>query len=128
MKNWERLPEAELDVMLTLWRERKPMTVGEIVKRLSGVRTWKSATVHVLLDRLGERGFVQTDKSGYAHLYSAAVTEEEYRRGEERSHLQRFFGGSAKNMIASMLNADSLSDEDLDELSALLHEKRGGRR
>ena len=128
MNQWERLPEAELDVMLTLWRAKEPLSVGEIVRCLSGIRTWKAATVHVLLDRLSERGYVKTDKSGYAHRYSPAVEEAQYRRGEERSYLQRFFGGSAKKMIASMLDADGLTAEDLDELSALLHEKRGGQK
>ena len=41
--------------------------------------------------------------------------------------MHRFFGGSAKNMIASLLNADSLSDDDLEELAAMLKKKTGGK-
>ncbi|MBE6561877.1 MAG: BlaI/MecI/CopY family transcriptional regulator [Ruminococcaceae bacterium] len=126
MKNWERLPEAELDVMLTLWHAEEALTVGEIVRRLSGIRTWKSATVHVLLERLEKKNFVQVDKSGYAHLYAPAVTEEEYRSGEQHSFLHRFFGGSAKKMIVSMLDADGLSEDDIEELTALLRDKKSG--
>ncbi len=127
MKTIERLPESELDVMLVLWHNPTPMTAGKITKLLSDTHGWKSATVHVLLDRLEERGFVSCDKSGFRHLFTPAITEEDYRRGEERTMMARFFGGSAKNMIASLLNADGLSDDDLDELSDILKRRKGGK-
>lgn len=127
MKTIERLPEAELEVMLTLWHSDAPMTVGEITKALAETHTWKTATVHVLLDRLGERGFVSCDKSNFKHLFAPIITEAEYRRGEERTMMKRFFGGSAKNMIASLLNADGLTYDDLEELAVLLKERKGGK-
>ena len=127
MKTIERLPESELEVMLTLWHNPAPLTVAEITKLLADAHNWKTATVHVLLERLGEKGFVSCDKSGYKHLFSPAITEEEYRRGEERTMMKRFFGGSAKNMIASLLNADGLTDDDLEELSAMLKQRKGGK-
>ena len=127
MKTIERLPEAELEVMLTLWHNTPPLTVSEITKLLADAHGWKTATVHVLLERLGERGFVVCDKSGFKHLFTPIITEEEYRRGEEKTFLKRFFGGSAKNMIASLLNADGLTDDDLEELSAMLKQRKGGK-
>lgn len=127
MKNIEKLPEAELEIMLTLWHSDKPLTVGEITKLLSESRAWKTATVHVLMERLSERGFVSCDKSGYKHLFSPIITEADYRRGEENTLMQRFFDGSAKKMIASLLNTDGLSEDDIEELSALLQKKKGGK-
>ena len=127
MKTIERLPESELEVMLTLWHNETPLTVGEITNLLADAHGWKTATVHVLLDRLGERGFVSCDKSGFKHLFAPLISEEEYRRGEEKTMMKRFFGGSAKNMIASLLNADGLTDDDLEELSAMLKERKGGK-
>ncbi len=127
MNKIERLPESELEVMLTLWHENKPMTAGEITKKLADSHGWKAGTVHVLLERLGERGFVSCDKSGYKHLFSPVVSESEYLKGEAHTLLNRFFGGSAKNMIASLINADGLSDEDIEELSAMLKKRTGGK-
>ncbi|MBR4933813.1 MAG: BlaI/MecI/CopY family transcriptional regulator [Clostridia bacterium] len=118
----EKLPEAELEIMLTLWREGRAMSAGEITK--SAAKGWKSATVHVLLDRLAEKGFVSCDKSSFKHLYSPIVSEENYRGGETSTLLSRFFEGSAKKMIASFISADSLSDEDLDELTAMINERK----
>ena len=127
MNKIDRLPESELEVMLIMWHEKKPMTAGEITKKLADAHGWKAGTVHVLLERLGERGFVTCDKSGYKHLFSPVIKESEYRRGEEHTMMHRFFGGSVKNMIASLLNADGLSDDDLEELAAMLKKKTGGK-
>ena len=55
MKTIERLPESELEVMLTLWHNETPLTVGEITKLLADAHNWKTATVHVLMDRLGAK-------------------------------------------------------------------------
>lgn len=121
----ERIPDAELEVMLVLWHSHSPLTVGEITNTLTESRPWKSGTVHVLLARLEERGFVACDKSEYKHRFSPIVSEEDYRKGEEKTLMHRFFGGSAKRMIASLLDADGLSDKDLEELTALLKRKKG---
>lgn len=121
----ERIPDAELEVMLVLWHSSSPLTVGEITNTLTESRPWKSGTVHVLLARLEERGFVACDKSEYKHRFTPIVSEEDYRKGEEKTLMHRFFGGSAKRMIASLLDADGLSDKDLEELTALLKRKKG---
>lgn len=124
MKNIERIPEAELDIMMVLWHSDRALTVGEITKTLAEARNWKTATVHALIDRLEERGYISRDNSGYKHLFSPIVTEEDYRRKEEHNILRRFFGGSAKNMMVSLLNADKLSEEDIEELSDMLRKKK----
>ncbi len=125
MKTIDRIPDTELEIMLALWHAARPLTVNEITKSLIPPRT--AATVHVLLARLEERGFVSCDKSGYKHLFSPTVSEHDYRRGEEKKLMHRFFGGSAKTMIASLLDTSGLSDNELEELSALLKQKKEGK-
>lgn len=121
----ERIPDAELEVMLVLWHAEKPLNVSEITGKLAESRPWKAGTVHVLLARLEERGFVACDKSEYKHRFSPIISEKVYRKGEESTMLNRFFGGSAKKMIASLLDTDGLSDKDLEEISALVKRKKG---
>lgn len=121
----ERIPDSELEVMLVLWHAEKPLNVSEITGKLAESRPWKAGTVHVLLARLEERGFVACDKSEYKHRFSPIISEKAYRKGEESTMLNRFFGGSAKKMIASLLDTDGLSDKDLEEISALVKRKKG---
>lgn len=120
----ERLPDAELEVMLVLWHRGEPMSVAEIAHALAPEHQWKTATVHVLLTRLTERGFVTSDKTSYKHYFTPSISEADYRSGEQKTLLQRFFGGSAKNMIAALLWADDLTEDDLDELSQLVKKRK----
>lgn len=124
------LPDAELDVMHVIWHSEHSLCAREITSTLNKAdgRNWKTATTHVLLGRLCDRGYLSTDKSEYVHRYTALVTEEEYRKIESKSFLRRICGGSVKHMIASLIDADSISDEDIDELSEILNGKRRGRK
>ncbi len=124
------LPDAELDIMHIIWHSEKALCASEITNTLNQTnqRQWKTATTHVLLGRLCERGFLKADKSGYVHRYTPLVSEDEYRRIESRSFLSRMFGGSFKQMIASFIENDAVTDEDIDELSELLNGQRGRRK
>ena len=122
MKQCERLADAELDIMRVLWQKNVPMRAAEIVRSLSETRSWKTQTAHVLLNRLEEKGFVTADRSGYYHVYSYSIGEREYFASESDAFVKRL-GGSVKAMVASMIDADSISEGDLLELAALLEEK-----
>lgn len=120
------LPEAEYDVMSALWKSEKGLSASEIVKELEGSRDWTTATAHVLLDRLCKRDYVKCDRSGYVHRYYAAVLESDYKRMESDSFVRRIAGGSVRQIVASLIEAEPLSDSDIDELTEILNRKRGG--
>ena len=60
--SFERLADAELDVMRVLWQSSVPLRASEIVKQLDASRSWKTQTAHVILNRLEAKGFVIKNK------------------------------------------------------------------
>ena len=52
----EKLPEAELDVMLSLWKDTQPVRTARILEALQARRTWTASTLKVVLGRLVEKG------------------------------------------------------------------------
>lgn len=128
IKQYERLADAELDIMRVLWQTRQPVRAAEIVKKLSETRSWKTQTAHVLLGRLEEKGLVTTDRSEYFHTYKAAVTEKAYFASESDAFVRRM-GSSVKATVASLINTADISTEELSELEALIRAKlsEGGR-
>lgn len=115
----ERLPEAELDIMKVLWSSQKPLKASEIVKSLSDKHSWKVPTAHVLLSRLAEKGFICVDKSSYSHKFIPQITENEY-LAQESSNLIKKTGGRLPMMIASLLDSEEVSADELYELSQML--------
>lgn len=128
IKQYERLTDAELDIMRVLWQNGEGLRAGQIVKLLSETRSWKTQTAHVLLNRLEEKGFVSADRSGYFHTYKAAVTEKAYFASESDAFVRRM-GSSVKATVASLINTADISTEELSELEALIRAKlsEGGR-
>lgn len=126
----KQIPDGELDVMLAVWRAESPsgVSVGEIYENWNndGENRTK-ATLHTLLDRLCERGFLrferESDSPTARKLYFPLVSEEEYRIEASKGFVQRICRGSWKNLVASLIDSNDISDEELRELAEMLRER-----
>jgi len=101
----DKLADSELEIMRVLWDTKRPMKASEITKMLQKTKNWSKATVHVLLGRLENKGFVSADRSGYYHYFSAAIAENEYLCSESYRMVKKV-GGSLHSMLASLIETD----------------------
>ncbi len=120
----EKLPEAELDIMLVLWQQKRPMKVIEILKELKDTRDWKKPTLQVLLGRLEARGFLKVTQEANYHLYEPLIMEDEYRMVESQHFLKKMCRGSFRTLVASFVKLNQISDRELQELYTLLEERK----
>ena len=118
-KKLEKLPEAELDVMLALWTHTRPVRTARLLEDLAD-RAWSPSTLKVLLGRLSDKGFVEVTREGRFTLYRALVREEDYRRMETNGLLRRYYKNSAADMIAALVRDEALTGSELAELKELL--------
>ncbi|MEZ6031737.1 MAG: BlaI/MecI/CopY family transcriptional regulator [Planctomycetaceae bacterium] len=115
------IPEAELEVLACLWKT-EPLTAGEIREKLQAYRPMAHGSVLTLLNRLSEKQLVVREKSGQGKSFAYRPVQKPapiYRRilGKLR---QRIFGGSSVAMVASLLESQTTTPEELIELKALL--------
>lgn len=81
-KKIPRITNSEMQILEVLWDENEALTSSEIVG-VSENRTWKSSSVHLLLNSLLKKnlvqvaGFKKTTKN-YARTFEPAMTREEY--------------------------------------------------
>ena len=72
------LTKSELEIMNVIWDAKRPLTRGEILD-LSVDKKWKDNSIHILLNRLLEKGaiieggFARSGKS-YGRLYEPNIT------------------------------------------------------
>lgn len=114
-----RISESEWVVMKELWRQH-PQTAGDLIQTLSGRSTWSPATIKTLLNRLVGKGALGFDKQGREYRYYPLVEEAACVRAESASFLDRVFGGALAPMLASFLEQESLSPEEVARLKGLL--------
>ena len=119
----EKLSDAELEIMNVLWKSGIPMRAGEIVKSLMSKHSWKTQTAHALLSRLCAKGYVDADRSGYFHKFYPIVSQNEYIESES-FRLWNSVGGSLPAMVATLITADGISEEELEEFTKLIEEKK----
>ena len=119
----ERISDAEHAVMEALWRE-SPRTAAEICDDVSDQRGWSLATVKTLLGRLVSKEAIAAEPDGRRFLYRPLVERADYIGGESRRLVDRLFGGRAAPLLLHLVEAEALSDADIDEIERLIKELR----
>ncbi len=123
MKADSRISAAEWEVMKVVWK-RKSCSAQEVVAELAPSTEWSAPTVKTLVNRLLRKGALAFTKSGKAYLYSAVWSEEDCRKAEAESFLDRVFDGAVSPMLAHFVKSRRLSEAELGELERLLKEGR----
>ena len=115
------LPPAELDVLQCLW-EAEELTAREVRELLAKRRPLSHSSVCTLLDRLSAKGFVTRQKglSGKAFVYRANVASNKTLSGMIDDLVERAFGGSGVDLIASLLETKRLTNSEIGQLQCLL--------
>lgn len=116
----KKLGEAELEIMQAIWNSGNPVTSNYILKELQGRRKWQLSTLMTSLARLSDKGFVSCDRSTGSNLYTAVVTENEYKAGASRHFLEKLYNNSIQNMIATLYSNKAIKDTDIEELRVFL--------
>ena len=119
-----RLSDGEWKLMKALWR-RQPQTLAELVRALNGETGWSKATVFMMLKRLIAKGAVVMDDSGKLQKYSASIAYADVEPEETESFLSRVYGGSVGMMVSNLVGRGALSEQEIQELKAILDAAEG---
>ncbi len=88
------------------------------------------ASVRKLIRVLEQKGHLTHRREGRSHVYSPKVSREKAKRQAMTHLLRTFFQGSATKAVSTLLDVsdDKLSDDEIEELSAMIDEaKKKGR-
>ncbi|MET3663535.1 BlaI/MecI/CopY family transcriptional regulator [Caulobacter sp. 1776] len=118
-----KISSAESVVMEALWR-RSPLTSEAIIAEVGAPQGWTEGTVKVLISRLVKKKAVAAQADGRRYLYSPLVSRQAYVGTESQGLLDRLFGGRLAPLVTHFSETETLSDEDIAELKALI-EKMG---
>ena len=116
----KKLGEAELEIMQVIWDSGYPVTSNYILKELQGRRKWQLSTLMTSLTRLSDKGFVSCDRSTGSNLYTALISENEYKAGASRHFLEKLYNNSIRNMVATLYSNQTIKDSDIEELRNFL--------
>jgi predicted transcriptional regulator len=114
--------ESELELLGILW-ERGPVTVRELFEAVNLGRPVVYTGVLKLLQIMTEKGLVERDERGRAHVYRAAVSQADTERRFLQELSEKFFAGSAAQLALRALQIEKASDEELEAIRELIGKK-----
>lgn len=110
---------GEWKLMEKLWDEA-PQTLMQLVHTLSAEVGWSKSTVATMVRRMEAKGLLRFEDGGRAKTIWPAVTREEAVAAETNGLVDKAFRGSPGLLMASLIEQNDFSHEEIDELYAML--------
>ena len=121
MEHEQHLTAAEWNLMECLW-ERAPRTGRECVESLKESVGWSRSTTLTMLRRMTEKGLIDCQEENGMNVYAPLVRREDAVTRETDGFLSRVYHGSVSLMVSAITRKQALTQEEIDELYAILHE------
>lgn len=114
------LTQAEWSVMECLW-EAGPLTGREVSRRMEQRCGWSRSTTLTLLSRLEHKGALGSVPGAKGpKVFAPLLGREDAALGETKDFLDRVYQGSLSLLVSTLTQKQTLSQEERDELCALL--------
>ena len=119
------LSAGEWQIMEQLWQHHH-LTLMELVHLLAPGTGWSKSTIVTMVGRLESKGALRYAEGGKARIYSATITRQQAALRETESLLGRIYQGSVGMLVSTLADSRGLTQDDIDELSAILEKAREG--
>jgi predicted transcriptional regulator len=124
------MSDAERQVLKVLW-DHGPLGVRNVMARLAEQgRQWTRSTVITLLQRLEKKGYVGSDKSGFAFVFYPLVSREDVISARLNDLAGELCDGEALPLVLAFAERHRFSAEELARFRKMIDEleaKRGKR-
>ncbi len=111
--NRPAMSDAEREVMKLLW-DHGPLAVRDVLLRLTEQgQEWTRSTVVTLLQRLEKKGYVASDRSGFAFVFRPLVSREEEMHARMASLAGELCDGEALPLVLAFAERHQFSAAEL---------------
>ena len=117
------LSDGEWKLMDRLW-EDGPATITQLTRALEGETGWSKHTIITMLSRLEAKGAVTHHAEGRAKEYTPLLPRQQAEEIATRHFLDKVYGGSLGLMMSTLMDSRALTQEDIDQLSAILEQAK----
>jgi BlaI family transcriptional regulator, penicillinase repressor len=118
--------ESEWTILQVVW-EREPCAAPAVQEVLEKDKGWAYTTVKTLMDRMVKKGLLTTERVRNLYLYRSAITRAQAQRSEILRTVKRAFGGAMTPMMQFLIESESLSDQEYQELERLIRNRKRGK-
>jgi len=117
------LTEGEWAILKAVWK-KEPCAAPTIQEALEKQKDWTYSTVKTMMDRMADKGLLETERIRNLILYRSAITRAQAQNGEITRTIKRAFNGALTPMMQFLLDNNQLSKKQLAELEAMIKSKK----
>ena len=121
MDREQHLTPAEWNLLEFLWIN-SPCTGRECVDHFNKAVGWSRSTTLTMLRRATEKGLLDCREADGVLVYSPLLNREDAAARETDSFLSRVYRGSVSLMVSALTQKQALTQDEIDELYAILQE------
>lgn len=120
-----RLGDLQLRIMKILW-DQGSASAGDVRKTLAPEKDLAYTTVATMLRKMEDKGLVTHATQDRTYIYTPLVKEDSVSKSLAGELLDKLFEGNLAGMVSHLLTAKDVSQEELEELEALIQSKKKG--
>jgi BlaI family penicillinase repressor len=113
------LGRVQLQIMQVLWEKRRA-TAREITDAINADEPIAHSTVQTMLRVLEEKQAVAHEPEGRTFVFFPLVPETDFKQSATQNLVERVFGGSVSSLVAHLLDCDSVSKKEIDEIRKMI--------
>ena len=118
-KKNDLLTEVELEFMNELWALGEG-TVRDVLQRLPEERNLAYTSGATILRILEQKTFVTSRKEGKSHVYIPALSKDAYQSRTLKDLSMKLFDDTPATLVARLVDDESLTEEALGQIRALV--------
>lgn len=123
MRKKIELTETEWTILEVLW-EQGQSTAPDMQEHLAASTCWAYSTVKTLMDRMADKGLLETERIRKMIIYRPGIKRIQAQRAELMRAAQRAFRGAISPLVEFLVSDNKLSKEELEHLEKMIREKR----
>lgn len=114
------MSDAEREVLKVLW-DQGPLAVRDVLSHLTeSGQDWSRSTVITLLQRLEKKGYVASDRSGFAFVFRPLVTREDEMHARMKSLAGELCDGEALPLVLAFAERHQFSAKELERFRTMI--------
>jgi predicted transcriptional regulator len=114
--------ELEMAIMNIIW-DRKSMTVQDVLDKLGSDHAY--TTVMTVMGRMVQKGLLEREKNGRNYLYTPSREKPQEANNILEKLRKSVFKGNSLSMVNYLIgNADSMSEQDLENIQQMIAKKK----
>ncbi|MBE6543567.1 MAG: BlaI/MecI/CopY family transcriptional regulator [Ruminococcaceae bacterium] len=112
-----KLFDSELKVMELIW-DLEPVSAKDLSLYAEEKYQWNKNTTYTVIKKLESKGYIKRNDPGF--VCTSLISKSEVQKSETEGLINRLFGGSKKALFSSLIENESLTSSDIEELRRLI--------